>query len=227
MVPIPSGTFMMGSADLEDAKPRRVRITKPFWLGMHLVTVAQFRKFVEGSKHDAGRAWQKAFSSQTEDHPVVYVSWNDAEAFCDWLTRKEGQKYRLPTEAEWEYACRAGTQTRLNFGDAESDLGDYAWFAGNSKGQTHAVGQKLPNAWGLFDMHGNAWEWCQDWFGGYDAKSPADDPTGAITGSLRVFRGGGWQDAAGGCRSAYRFNGAPGARYGNLGFRVCLVPADK
>jgi formylglycine-generating enzyme required for sulfatase activity/serine/threonine protein kinase len=188
MVLIPAGEFFMGSPDSDkDASPNekpqhRVRITKPFWLGMHQVTAGQFRKFVEESEHDAGTGWQEPFPSQTGDHPVVNVSWNDAKAFCDWLTKKEGKKCRLPTEAEWEYACRAGTQTKYGFGDNESDLGDHAWFLLNSNSQTHAVGQKRPNPWGLSDMHGNAWQWCEDWFdGGYYACSPPEDPTGPAT----------------------------------------------
>ncbi|MGO9075156.1 MAG: formylglycine-generating enzyme family protein, partial [Terriglobales bacterium] len=111
----------------------------------------------------------------------------------------------MPTEAEWEYACRAGTRTIYSFGDDESDLGDYAWFDQNSKSQTHAVGQKRPNAWGLSDMHGNVYQWCQDWFGfGYYEKSPTDDPTGPATGRGRVVRGGGWIKPASRCQSAYR-----------------------
>ncbi len=187
MVLIPAGEFLMGSADTDKdgaaaEKPQhRVPITKPFWLGMHHVTVGQFRKFVEESKHDAGTGWQKPFPSQTDNHPVVHVSWSDAKAFCDWLSRKEGKKYRLPTEAEWEYACRAGTRTKYGFGDDESNLGDYAWFGLNSNKQTHAVGQKRPNAWGLSDMHGNAWQWCEDWFESYYANSPPEDRKGPAT----------------------------------------------
>jgi len=188
MVLVPAGEFLMGSPDsdkeaLASERPQhRVRITKPFWLGMHLVTVRQFRQFVEESKYDAGTQWQKAYRSQTDAHPVVYVTWDDAKVFCDWLTKKEGKKYRLPTEAEWEYACRAGTQTRFSFGDNESDLGDYAWFYMNSNGSLHAAGQKRPNVWGLSDVHGNAWQWCEDRFdGGYYANSPPEDPTGPAT----------------------------------------------
>jgi len=235
MVLIPAGQFSMGLPDSDkDAIPvekpqHRVRITKPFWLGMHLVTVGQFRKFVEASKYNAGTKWQKPFTSQTDDHPVVNVSWSDAKEFCAWLTKKEGKKYRLPTEAEWEYACRAGTRTKYSFGDNESDLGDHAWFLLNSDNQTHAVGQKKPNAWGLSDMHGNAWQWCEDWFDdGYYSHSPTDDPTGPTTaGSGRVSRGGGWMAPARGCRSAGRTYGAPGYRFNNMGFRVSGVPADK
>jgi formylglycine-generating enzyme required for sulfatase activity/energy-coupling factor transporter ATP-binding protein EcfA2/predicted Ser/Thr protein kinase len=231
MVLIPAGEFLMGSPGSDnnfDEKQHRVRITKPFWLGMHLVTVGQFRKFVEESKHDAGAEWQEAFHAQTENHPVVSVNWDDAKAFCDWLSKKEGKKYRLPTEAEWEYACRAGTRTTWSFGDNEGDLGDYAWFALNSLSQTHAVGQKRPNAYGLFDMHGNVWEQCQDWYdGGYYAKSPIDDPAGPTTGAIRVYRGGSWDYPAGICRSADRFGDDPGGRRNGLGFRASQVLADK
>ena len=147
MVLIPAGEFFMGSRDSDrDAfareKPRhQVRITKPFWLGMHLVTVGQFRKFIEESKYDAGTEWQTTHPSQTDDHPVVSVDWNAAVAFCKWLSRKEGKIYRLPTEAEWEYACRAGTQTKYSFGDDESELGEHAWFSMNSF-QTRAWGRR-------------------------------------------------------------------------------------
>ena len=161
-------------------KPQHhARITKPFWLGMHSVTVGQFRMFVDESKYDAGPKWREAARSVTDDYPVTFVSWDDADAFCKWLTEKEGRKYSLPTEAQWEYACRAGTKTRYSFGDDESDLGDYAWFFPNANNHPHPVGQKRPNAWGLFDMQGNAWQWCNDWFDGkYYSTSPSDDPPG-------------------------------------------------
>ena len=117
----------------------------------------------------------------------------------------------MPTEAQWEYACRAGSTTRYCFGDDESGLGEYAWYGENSGDKTHPVGEKKPNAWGLYDMHGNVWEWCADWYdGGYYAQSPTDDPTGPATGSFRVVRGGGWHYAAGCCRSAYRHGTRPG-----------------
>ena len=183
MVLIPPGEFMMGSPDSDpDArgheKPQhRVRITKPFEMAAHEVTVGQFRAFVEttGYKTEAETAggdsnWtnSKRFE-QTDEHPVVWVSWNDAVAFCEWLSEKDGNTYRLPSEAEWEYACRSGSTTRWYFGDSESDLKEYAWynvenriiFNGNG---TKPVAQKLPNGFGLLDMHGNARELCSDWF---------------------------------------------------------------
>jgi len=127
--------------------------------------------------------------------------------------------YRLPTEAEWEYACRAGTTTAYGFGDDASRLGDYGWFRSNSDSKTHPVGEKKPNAWGLHDMHGNVYEWCQDWYGAYPSGS-ATDPTGATSGSFRVSRGGSWYVIAGYCRLANRGRGTPVYRNFGLGFRV-------
>jgi formylglycine-generating enzyme required for sulfatase activity len=139
-----------------------------------------------------------------------------------------GGKFQLPTEAQWEYACRAGSKTRYCFGDDEKQLGDYAWYSKNSGNKTHPVGEKKPNAWGLYDMHGNVWEWCQDWWkDGYYKESPVDDPTGAATGSFRVIRGGFWDYPARYCRSAFRGLDGPGRRHYDRGFRVSRVPADK
>jgi formylglycine-generating enzyme required for sulfatase activity len=227
LVLIPAGEFSMGSPDsdknaLSDEKPQhRVQITKPFYLGAYHVTVGQFRNFVEDASYqtEAEKAndkdtWRNAFPAQTDEHPVVNVSWNDAAAFCQWLSRKEGMSYRLPTEAEWEYACRAGTATRFSFGDDEKDLGEYAWYEKNSGGSTHPVGQKRPNGFGLFDMHGNAWQWCMDCYGeDYYAASAADD--------------GSWFRDAGLCRSANRNSDTPGYRDSDLGFRVARVSVDK
>ena len=135
--------------------------------------------------------------------------------------------FRLPTEAQWEYACRAGSTTRYCCGNDGAQLGEYAWYNANSGYKTNPVGEKKPNAWGLYDMHGNVWEWCQDWCNGwYYAKSPLDDPTGPTTGSDRVLRGGGWDSGARRCRSAYRYDFAPGDRSYFLGLRVSLVAAE-
>ena len=211
LVLIPAGEFTMGSSDgtSDERPPHKVRIAKPFYLGQYEVTVGHFRQFANESGYTgAGDSWKTAFRSQTDDHPVVKVSWDDAKAFCDWLSKKEGKEYRLPTEAEWEYACCAGTQTKWSFGDNQSELGDYGWFSGNSASQTHPVGQKKPNAWGLYDMHGNVWEWCADWLGAYYyASSPADDPKGPSSGTNRVLRGGSWYDLAGGPGSSGRLLG--------------------
>ncbi|MEI8375511.1 MAG: formylglycine-generating enzyme family protein [Planctomycetota bacterium] len=246
----------------------RVRITKPFYLGTYHVTRGQFRQFVAdtGYKTDSEKgedpgafgwdpdkkefdfnekySWRNAGFEQTDEHPVVNVSWNDAKAFCEWLSKKEGKTYRLPTEAEWEYACRAGTTTRYSSGDdpetlakvgnvadatAKAKFPNWTWAIKASDGYvfTSPVGSFQPNAFGLYDMHGNAWQWCADWYGeDYYAKSPVDDPSGPTTGSDRVHRGGSGRNNARYCRSANRYRNTPEFRRYNLGFRVSQVPAD-
>jgi formylglycine-generating enzyme len=239
----------------------RVRITKPFYLGTYHVTRGQFRQFVKdaGYKTDAEKdklgaygwdpdkkeidwnenySWRNAGFEQTDEHPVVNVSWNDAVAFCQWLSKKEGQTYRLPTEAEWEYACRAGTTTRYYSGDdpetlakvgnvadaaAKATFPDWTLTIKANDGYvfTAPVGKFTPNAFGLYDMHGNAWQWCEDRYGAeYYAKSPAADPTGPDSGTFRVLRGGSWYFRPCNSRSAARGWFAPGSRGDFAGFRV-------
>ncbi len=242
----------------------RVRITRPFYLGTTEVTIGQFRQFVEksGYKTDAekdgkgGYGWNEAKKSfdqdpkynwrspgfpQSDNHPVTNVSWNDAVAFCNWLSESEGKVpsyladggllpdcagYRLPTEAEWEYACRAGPggTGAYSFGDA-SQIGRYAWYDGNSENKTHPVGQKLSNSFGLYDMHGNVWEWCADWYDSdYYKKSPPNDPLNSSGAAYRVFRGGSWFNGPRDGRSALRGRLSPVYRInGFLGFRVARV----
>ena len=228
-----------------EAPKHRVRITKPFWLGVHEVTRGQFRRFVDerGYKTEAERdgkggyglidgqwkqdprfVWNRDLGfEQADDHPVVNVTWNDVTAFCAWLSEKEGEKSHLPSEAQWEYACRAGTTTTWYSGDDEGALKEHAWFSFNAERKSHPVGQKSPNAWGLYDMHGNVWEWCQDWWGDrYYATSPMDDPPGASGGSHRVYRGGGWDYDASRGRASYRAWDDPGCRAENHGFRLAM-----
>jgi formylglycine-generating enzyme required for sulfatase activity len=170
--------------------------------------------------------------------PVEQVNWFEATNYCGTLTQRErGEEriatnsvYRLPTEAEWEYACRGWTSTRFSYGDdpGYTNLTDYAWYGGNSGDMTHPVGQKLANPWGLYDMHGNVWEWCQDWFDTYPGGI-AVDPQGPAAGSARVIRGGDWRYwyyGAWNCRSADRYNYYPVVRYFILGFRVVLAPGQ-
>ena len=222
-VRIPAGTFMMGSPTSEEGRYNdesqvRVTISRPFHLGKYEVTQAQWRA-VMGTDPSKFKG---------DDCPVECVSWDDANAFCAKLTERErdagrlpqNMKYTLPTEAQWEYACRAGTTTRFYTGNAESDLARAAWYDGNSGSKTHAVGQKEPNAWGLYDMHGNVYEWCAD---RYDSSlRGGTDPSGASSGSHRVLRGGDWDAPVRLCRSALRGYNSPGYR-GGLGFRVCAV----
>ena len=234
LVLIPAGESTMGSedGDSDERPPHRVRITRPFFLGQHEVTVGQFRAFVADSKYrtDAEKegddeTWRSAFPSQTDEHPVVCVTWDDAVAFCQWLSRKEGKAYRLPTEAEWEYACRAGTQTRYSFGDDAKGLSEHAWFLANSLSQAHAVGGKKPNAWGLYDMHGNVSEWVADWYAGaYDGPSPRTDPPGAPSGTMRVMRGGSWLGRPPFQCSVSREGLPPTERKNLIGFRIARTP---
>ena len=219
MVLIPAGEFLMGSdAGDSDEKPEhRVRITKPFYLGKYEVTQEQWAAVMGNNPS----------RFQGPKNPVEQVSWDDCQEFCRRLSAKEGKEYRLPTEAEWEYACRAGSTGEYCFGDEGSRLGEYAWYLSNSQRETHAVGQKRPNAWGLYDMHGNVWEWCADHYDqDYYRNSPVDDPQGPSGGAYRVNRGGSWVSTAGFCRSANRGRNSPGIRGNSLGFRLARVAAE-
>ena len=163
---------------------------------------------------------------------MVEVNWHGAVAFCKWLTQREraagrlpaGYEYRLPTEAEWEYACRAGTTTRFHFGDSARALRDYAWYSSNAGGRTHEVGQKKPNQWGLYDMHGNVWEWCHDWYADEYPGGTVTDPSGPQSATDRVYRCGSWYDTARNCRAANRYGRRPGFANIDVGFRVALAP---
>jgi hypothetical protein len=190
-----------------------VKLTKGFWLGVYPVTQAEWQK-VMGSNPSRFKG---------DSRPVEQVSWGDCQEFCRKLSAREGRTYRLPTEAEWEYACRAGTTTTYCFGDGVVNLGEYAWYGGNSNDQTHSVGQKKANGWGLYDMHGNVYQWCQDWYGAYPQTDQVD-PHGPSEGSDRVLRGGSWSDDPRYCRSAYRITFEPGGRNCFLSCRLALVP---
>jgi formylglycine-generating enzyme required for sulfatase activity len=210
---IPAGEFPMGADNgTDDEKPvHRVRISKPFYLGIYEVTQSQWQTIMNNNP--------SAFQGDS-NLPVENVSWDDVQEFLRKLHAREGRTtYRLPTEAEWEYAARAGTTTAYSFGNEASQLGEYAWCAENSGEKTHPVGQKNPNAWGMYDLHGNVWEWVQDWYGKYTTDT-VTDPQGPSSGSLRVFRGGSWRNGARDCRSAHRYYAAPGNRRGTLGFRL-------
>jgi formylglycine-generating enzyme required for sulfatase activity/serine/threonine protein kinase len=258
LAPIPPGKFWMGSSATESRRHKdgreepqhEVEITRPFYLGVHEVTVGQFRAFVQATGYkteaetnggalvrdarekkakftlDPNAYWENPTFEQTDNEPVVCVSWNDACAFCAWLSRKERQTYVLPTEAQWEYCCRAGSQTTFGFGDDVQQLADHAWYLRNSELKTHPVGQKAPNAWGLADMHGNAWEWCHDWYErDYYQRSPRQDPPGPAEGETRVMRGGAIYVTVNPCRAAFRGNFPPSQRNPDFGFRVVLLPA--
>ena len=206
-----------------------MEISKAFYLGACPVTKGQFAAFVKDDDYQtdaegAGdvRTWRYPGFGQTDDDPVVEVTWNDAVKFCKWLSWKEKQTYELPTEAQWEYACRAGTKTAYFFGDDESDLDAYAWYGGNSGNHTHPVGKKKPNGWGLYDMSGNVWQWCADSYDGkYYNNSPNKDPRNMLNTGTRVVRGGSWLGGASYWRTAVRYSLAPVGHGVNFGFRVC------
>jgi formylglycine-generating enzyme required for sulfatase activity len=217
MVPIPAGSFMMGSEyGAKDEKPVHEVTLSAFWMDKYEVTNEKYYVFVKCTNHRQPSHWDSGrIPAGLEQHPVVNVSWEDADAYAKWL------KMRLPTEAEWEYACRAGSSGEYCFGDNEGELGEYAWFDSNSGGETHPVGTREPNKWRLYDMHGNVWEWCQDWYDEkYYSNSSAVDPKGPGSGTSRVLRCGGWGGVARNCRSAFRNYGGPDLRFGFLGFRV-------
>lgn len=270
LVPIAAGEFLMGSPESEEGRgddelQHRVKLTKAFHMGQHEVTVGQFRQFVEATKYRtaierAGKpgfgydtdnkvmeeldkfSWRHVGFEQTENHPVVNLAWDDAHEFCQWLSKKEGRRYQLPTEAQWEYCCRAGAITRYSTGDAEESLtkaanvADASFLAKYANATwsvewndrhpfTAPVGSFEPNRWGLHDMHGNVWEWCADWYGrDYYRDSPAADPEGPKTGEIHVLRSGAFTNRGRLLRCADRDAERPKYRGNFAGFRVVLLP---
>ena len=212
MVLIKAGTFMRIKYP--------VTITRDFWIGKYEVTQGEFNAVLgRNPSHFPG----------DPNRPVEKVTFLDASRYCSALTQREreagrlptGYEYRLPSEAEWEYACRAGTTNLFSFGDDPSKAGQFAWTAENSEATTHPVGLKRPNPWGLYDMHGNVWEWCLDWFEPYPA-APLTDPAGPASSKFKVFRGGGWNQDIEYARSANRFMMSPSNGIYFVGFRVVL-----
>ncbi len=240
LVWVPPGKFTMGSPNNEWGREQwenqvQVTLTKGFWLGQHEVTQAEWRGVMQTAP------WERKFGvREGDDYPATFVSWDEAMKFCEKLTEQEqsagrlpsGWQYTLPTEAQWEYACRAGTTTRYSFGDSDLKLSDYAWWGGfigqgSAKNETyaHRVGQKKANPWGLQDMHGNVWELCHDWHS--SALMGGTDPQGPSQGKFKVVRGGNWGDTANDCRSAVRHGFGPRRGNANMGFRVAAVPSGR
>jgi formylglycine-generating enzyme required for sulfatase activity len=246
----PAGTFMMGSpkneknrGDNDNEPQHEVQLTQGFWLGETEVTQEQWGEVM---KDNPSRFKGRKL-------PVERVSWNDCQKYIEQLNDNapEGYKFALPTEAQWEYACRAGSKAAYCFGDDVEKLSDYAWYRANNDGEPHEVGGKKANAWGLHDMHGNVWEWCSDLYDKYYGNSQLEknltpagknlygedlpkeqlivktavDPTGASSGVRRVPRGGSWCDFVEGCRSAFRLSYAPESSDRALGLRLALVPS--
>jgi formylglycine-generating enzyme required for sulfatase activity len=253
MVFIPPGTFRMSSPTNEvdrymnEGPQTDVTISRGYWMGKYEVTQGEYEAVMGNNPsyfNGVREVWDESCQCTTNrdfgtdlTRPVETVSWDDATEYCAKLTERErgawriatNAAYRLPTEAEWEYACRGWTSTRYSYGDdpGYTNLTNYAWYWDNSDRQTHPVGQKLANPWGLHDMHGNVWEWCRDWWGDYPGGI-ALDPQGPLTGSVRVIRGGDWNnwvEPAGGCRSAYR-DSYPDDGYIGIGFRAVLAPGQ-
>jgi len=216
---IAPGTFKMGEP--RSGPITTVHLTHGFWLGQYLVTQGQWESVMDGNPSH--------FQEQGKMAPIDNVSWLDCSLFLRRFQEREraagripaGYEYRLPTEAEWEYACRAGTTA--NFGAKSETVDEVGWYEGNSEQHPHPVGQKKPNAWGLYDMHGNVWEWCGDWAGDYPGGE-VTDPTGPSTGTNRINRGGCWQNDKYNLTSGRRHNGAPDYRHRTNGLRVALAP---
>ena len=240
MVFVKGGCFNMGSKDVDsDEKPIHEVCVDDFYISKYEVTVDEFKKFIDatGYKTDAekkGYSWiyegelkkkngvtwkcdvkgENRLSSEY-NHPVIHVSWNDAKAYCEW---KGG---RLPTEAEWEYAARGGNKSNGYKYSGSNNISDIAWYTSNSGSKTHKVGTKQANELGIYDMSGNVWEWCNDWYGSnYYKSSPRNNPQGPSSGSHRVIRGGSWHSLASGCRVANRLHVTPDSTFNNLGFRL-------
>lgn len=210
---IPAGEFQIGTEKYSDARTvHKVIVSKPFYLGKYPVTQDEWRSLMGNDPS----------CFEGDNRPVECISWHDVQEFVKRLNAKEGtDKYRLPSGAEWEYACRAGTTTKYSFGDDESKLGEYAWYYDNSEHQTHPVGQKKPNPWGLYDMHGNVWEWCQDRYHRTYVTTLNDGSVlEATNNSGLVLHGGGWVNYAAKCQSAYRSSFHPDYGYYSLGFRL-------
>lgn len=215
---IPAGEFLMGSSSYSrETAVHSVTLGADYWIGQHEVTQDEYRHVMGTSP--AG--------FQGGARPVERVSWEDASEFCRRLGAQEQKTYRLPTEAEWEYACRAGSRAAFCYGDDDTRLGEFAWYDASAGAKTHPVGSRKPNAWGIYDMHGNVWEWCQDWYGDdFYSTGPSTDPKGPSTGEYRVLRGGCWYNRPVFCRSARRDFNRPDYRDDGIGFRVVLQVGD-
>jgi len=249
MIYVKGGTFTMGCTKeqgeycSDNEKPAHTVTVSDFSIGKYPVTVGQFRSFVEatGYKTDAEKGsgarvfvgsswenkkdanWNKPYFSQFDDFPVTCVSWNDANEYCKWLNQQTSKNYRLPTEAEWEYAARGGNESRGYRCSGSHNPDNVAWYGGNSGMQTNRVGTKYANELGIYDMSGNVWEWCSDWYGEYNSNAQMD-PKGPNSGKGHVLRGGDWYMGNKVCRVSCRFFGDNDNSYSFRGFRIVLVP---
>lgn len=236
-VQIPQGDFLMGSNDYEDESPEHlVKIHYDFAIGKYQVTVKEYLDFVQSTQSNypewlTNKSNLKLITMShykntnlNDDAPIVGVSWENAKEYCKWKSQKEGKLYRLPTEAEWELACRAGSTSRYNFGNDDFKLDNYAWYNTNAHKRAHSVGTKKPNNWGIYDMHGNIWEWCEDiWSRNYDL-APRDGSANKVGNThVRVLRGGSWADSSRYVRSSNRNGYDSDGCDNDLGFRIVMV----
>ena len=219
MVLVKGRCYQMGSNEYEGEKPVHEVCVSDFYIGRYEVTQGQWKKVMDGKN-------PSYFEDCGEDCPVECVSWEDAQGFIEELNRLTGKVYRLPTEAEWEYAARSGGKEEKYAGISdESRVGEYAWYSKNSDNKAHKVGTRNPNGLGLYDMSGNVWEWCSDWYGSdYYQNSPKDNPMGPAGGSNRVFRGGSWYNLARNLRASDRYYFTPAFRGSDLGLRLARTP---
>ena len=224
----PAGEFVMGSPASEEGRysaevPHKVKLSKGFWLLESEVTQGMWQSVMGTSvRQECEKAGGHWVTAAGPDFPMFYVDWNGAKAFCEKLSERAGCEITLPTEAEWEYACRAGTKTPY----AAENLGEVAWYAENSEYKTHEVKTKAPNAWGLYDMHGNVYEWCLDQYSDLGPE-PAADPLVAADAATHVYRGGCWDSLARNCRSAFRMRYPATTRLDYTGLRILLVPGTE
>ena len=219
MVLVEGGVFTMGCTSEQggdcddDKKPAHQVTVSSFYIGKYEVTQALW-KAVMGTT-----VQQQLDNGEGDNYPMYYVSWHETQEFINRLNAATGKQYRLPTEAEWEYACRGGARSAQYTYSGSNTVGNVAWYDGNSGRTTHAVGSKSPNELGIYDMSGNVWEWCSDWYGDY-SKSPQTNPQGPSTGSYRVIRGGSWGSNERFVRVSYRYYGTPDGRGGGIGIRL-------
>lgn len=227
MVPVKAGTFTMGATAEQqdpgnDEKPtHQVTLTNDYYMGETEVTQALWEAVTGYSPTVSGSSWSSA-KGIGNNYPAYYVSYEDVLSFLSKLNSLTGETFRMPTEAEWEYAARGGNKSKGYQYSGSNTLGDVAWYRDNSNSMTHVVKAKLPNEFGLYDMSGNVWEWCSDWYSDTYSSSSQIDPVGASSGSYRVIRGGGWYNSAGGCRVANRDGDAPSRHNDGIGFRLAL-----
>jgi len=247
MVYVAGGSFEMGSesGDSDENPIHSVKVSS-FYISKYETTVSEFEEFIKSTKYRteadidsgswlwigneleriAGVNWECDVNGEKRvrseyNHPVIHVSWKDAVAYCKWKSKQTGKKFRLPTEAEWEYAARGGIRSGGYTYSGSNSIDEVAWYYENSDMKTHTVGKKQPNELGIYDMSGNVWEWCSDWYGeNYYSNSPGNNPKGPVSGEDRVLRGGSWHHNGSGCCVAFRLRHFPAPRSGSLGFRV-------